>query len=357
MIRFDADRWARPNIRKLIPYSSARDEFSGEDYIFLDANESPFESGLNRYPDPYQSEVRKKIAEMKGCDVGQIFLGNGSDEAIDLLYRCFAEPAQDKVLSIAPSYGMYRVCADINNVEFDTVLLNEDFSLNAERLLDQISRQTKIVFLCSPNNPSGNKLEEEAVRKVLDNFRGLVVIDEAYQDFAGGDSFLKMLGEYQNLVILQTFSKAWGMAAARMGMAFADPSIIRYLLKVKYPYNINILSQRAMIKALDQKDKVGQNIRIIKEEREKVISELNKIKGIEKVYPSDANFVLIKVDDPRMIYRELINRGIVIRDRSSVPLCEGCLRITIGTPEENKNMLYELRTLMENGEWRIENRE
>ena len=347
MGKFDADKWARPNIKKLIPYSSARDEFSGEDYIFLDANESPFESGLNRYPDPYQNELKKHIARIKGCSVDQLFVGNGSDEAIDLLYRCFAEPGKESVLSISPSYGMYRVCADINNVAFNTVLLNEDFSLNPDRVLKSITGNTKMIFLCSPNNPSGNKLEEHAVRKVLDNFKGLVVIDEAYQDFSDDLSCLHLLDEYSNLVLLQTFSKAWGMAAARLGMAFAHPSIIRYLLKVKYPYNVNKLSQEALMKALDQKDIVEENIRIIKREREELVSDLKGINGIIKVYPSDANFVLIKVENPRQIYQELIIKGIVVRDRSLVPLCEGCLRITVGTPEENERMLYELRVLLD----------
>jgi len=348
MKKFDANGWARPNIRDLVPYSSARDEFTGTNYVFLDANESPFDTGLNRYPDPYQNDLKRSISDLKGCTVDKIFLGNGSDEAIDLLFRCFTEPGEDRVLSITPSYGMYKVCADINGVGFDTILLNEDFSLNPDVLLNEIEQDTKMVFLCSPNNPSGNSLDIDSVRKVLNNFSGLVIVDEAYQDFSESRSFLDLLGEYQNLVVLQTFSKAWGMAGVRLGMAFADPTIIAYLNKVKYPYNINTLSQKTILDALNKKETIEENIRIIREQKEVVNSELRKMPAVQRIYPSDANFILIKVNDPKKVYLELIEKGIVVRERSSIPLCKGCLRITVGTVEENRKMLSALARILLN---------
>ena len=345
MKEFNASRWARPAIRDLVPYSSARDEFSGEDYIFLDANESPFPSGLNRYPDPYQGELKKAIAGVKDCRVEQLFLGNGSDEAIDLLMRCFCEPGRERVLSIEPSYGMYRVCAGINGLAFDTVLLNRDFSLDADALLAAATKDTKLIFICSPNNPTGNIMQEEAVIQVLDNFPGIVVIDEAYQDFAPGPGFKSLLANHQNLVILQTFSKAWGLAGARLGMAIADPGIISYLNKVKYPYNINRLSQDSVIKAIQNKDDVISHIELIKEERDFMANALKAMPDVQEVFPSQANFLLVKIENPRRVYKGLIDKGVVVRDRSSMPLCEGCLRITIGTPEENRKMLDGLRAL------------
>ncbi len=346
MNKFDAGKWVRPNILSLIPYSSARDEFTGQDYIFLDANESPFNTGLNRYPDPYQLSLKTAIASLKGCTEKQLFLGNGSDEAIDLLIRCFCEPGKDRILSIAPSYGMYKVCADINGVEFDTVLLDPDFSLNTESLLGDVQPNTKLIFLCSPNNPTGNSLDKDSVKQILENFPGLVVIDEAYHDFAGDQGFLRLLDDYSNLVVLQTFSKAWGMAGVRLGMAMANPEIIYYLLKVKYPYNINQLSQDAVIEAIKRQDRVKEQIAIIKAERENVKSVLDKMTGIIEVFPSDANFILIRVPDARAIYRGLLDKGIVVRDRSSMPRCEGCIRITIGIKEENKAMTTALRAII-----------
>ncbi len=342
MKKFNADKWARRNIRDLNPYSSARDEFSGEDYIFLDANESPFDSGLNRYPDPYQWELKKSIAELKGCSEDQLFLGNGSDEAIDLLIRCFAEPGKDRILSIAPSYGMYKVCADINGVGFDTVLLNSDFSLDTPTLLQSVQPDTKLIFLCSPNNPTGNNLDEGAVRQILENFQGLVVVDEAYQDFSGKPGFLPLLEQFSNLVVLQTFSKAWGLAGVRLGMAMADPSVIAYLNKVKYPYNINQLSQDAVLKAIEKVGLVEKKIGMIVAERNRVAKVLQRMPGILKVLPSDANFILIKVKDAGEVYRGLLDKGIVVRDRSSMPLCDGCISITIGVYEENSLMLRAL---------------
>ncbi len=347
MKNFDANKWARPNIRDLIPYSSARDEFSGEDYIFLDANESPFNSGLNRYPDPYQCELKKSIAELKGCSENQLFLGNGSDEAIDLLIRCFAEPGKDRILSIAPSYGMYMVCADINGIGFDPFLLNSDFSLDPPTLLQSVKPETKLVFLCSPNNPTGNNLDEGAVRQILESFQGLVVVDEAYQDFSAKPGFLPLLEQFSNLVVLQTFSKAWGLAGVRLGMAMADPSVIAYLNKVKYPYNINQLSQDAVLKAIGEVDLVEKKIGMIVAERNRIMDVLQKMPGILKVFSSDANFILIRVADAGEVYRGLLDKGIVVRDRSSMPLCDGCIRITIGTANENKLMLEALVELVE----------
>ncbi len=346
MKKFNADNWSRPNIRDLVPYSSARDEFTGDDYVFLDANESPFETGLNRYPDPYQKELKQRISQLKACSPDQLFLGNGSDEAIDLLFRCFTEPGKDRVLSISPSYGMYKVCADINDVGFDTVLLEEDFSINPDVIFNAVKPETKIIFLCSPNNPSSNALDGDAVIRVLDGFDRLVVIDEAYQDFSESGGFLNLLDEYQNLIVLQTFSKAWGMAGVRLGMAMADPSIISILSKVKYPYNINTLSQKAILQALDRKETVDNNIRIIKEQRALVFETLRKLPGIQKVYPSNANFVLVRMKNAKEMYRSLLDEGVVVRDRSSMPLCEGCLRITIGTAEENGAMLSALANLL-----------
>ena len=342
MKKFDSYRWSRPNIRTLVPYSSARDEFSGDDFVFLDANESPFETGLNRYPDPYQMELKERISRLKACSPDQLFLGNGSDEAIDLLFRCFTVPGKDRVLSISPSYGMYKVCADINDVGFDTVLLKEDFSINPDVILSAVRPETKIIFLCSPNNPSGNALDWDSVIKILESYEGLVVVDEAYQDFSESRSFLELLGDYQNLVVLQTFSKAWGMAGVRLGMAMADPSIISYLRKVKYPYNINTLSQVSVLQALDRKEAIYNNIRIIKEQRGIVVEALRKMPGIKKIYPSDANFVLVRMDSAKEVYKSLLDEGVVVRDRSSMPLCEGCLRITIGTEDDNKKMLSAL---------------
>ena len=346
MKKLDVDQWVRPNIRDLKAYSSARDEFSGEDFVFLDANESPFNSDVNRYPDPYQSELKESISAIKNVETGKIFLGNGSDEAIDLLIRCFVEPGDEAVLSISPSYGMYKVCSDINGVEFRTVLLEDDFSLNPDALLGGVRANTKVIFLCSPNNPSGNALDRQSVIRVLEGFKGLVVIDEAYQDFSEKEGFLGMLGDYQNLVVLQTFSKAWGMAGARLGMAFADESIIAYLNKVKYPYNVNSLSQAFVYDAITERNEVEGRISLIVRERKRIEAAFMEIGGIMQVFPSDANFILIKVNNPREVYSKMLDKGIVIRDRSTVPLCEGCLRITIGTPEENDQMLSVLSQLL-----------
>jgi histidinol-phosphate aminotransferase len=329
----------RPNILHLKPYSSARDEFQGDASVFLDANENPLNNPYNRYPDPLQRSLKQRVAALKGVGADRLFFGNGSDEPIDLIFRVFCEPGQDNVVAIDPTYGMYRVSADINNVAYKTVHLNPDFSLDATRLLAAVDEHTKVIFLCSPNNPTGNDLEAEAVKRVLDTFKGITVIDEAYVDFADRPSYLTLLEDYPHLIVLQTFSKAWGMASVRLGMAFADPAIIRYFNTVKYPYNINLLTQRFVFEALDQADRTRQWVAMLLAERSVLAQGLGRLPLIKTVYPSDANFVLVKVDNPNAVYTYLVDKGIVVRNRHTVSLCEGCLRITVGTSEENKQLL------------------
>jgi histidinol-phosphate aminotransferase len=329
----------RPNILHLKPYSSARDEFQGDASVFLDANENPLNNPYNRYPDPLQRSLKQRVAALKGVGADRLFFGNGSDEPIDLIFRVFCEPGRDNVVAIDPTYGMYRVSADINNVSYKTVHLNPDFSLDATRLLAAVDEHTKVIFLCSPNNPTGNDLEAEAVKRVLDTFKGITVIDEAYVDFADRPSYLTLLEDYPHLIVLQTFSKAWGMASVRLGMAFADPAIIRYFNTVKYPYNINLLTQRFVFEALDQADRTRQWVAMLLAERSVLAQGLGRLPLIKTVYPSDANFVLVKVDNPNAVYTYLVDKGIVVRNRHTVSLCEGCLRITVGTSEENKQLL------------------
>lgn len=329
----------RPTIRSLKPYSSARDEFQGEAAVFLDANENPLNNPYNRYPDPLQRALKQRVAALKGVDVDCLFFGNGSDEPIDLIYRIFCEPGQDNAVAIDPTYGMYKVCADINNVAYRSVHLNPDFSLDAARLLAAIDAHTKVVFLCSPNNPTGNDLDREAVRAVMDGFGGITVIDEAYVDFAARSSYVTLLDQYPNLIVLQTFSKAWAMASVRLGMAFAHPSVIRFFNNVKYPYNINLLTQRFVFEALEQAGRTQQWVAMLVEERAVLAAGLQRLPLIRTVYPSDANFVLVKVDDPNAVYAYLVDKGIVVRNRHTVSLCQGCLRITVGTREENTQLL------------------
>ncbi|MGM0376757.1 MAG: histidinol-phosphate transaminase [Bacteroidota bacterium] len=333
------DELLRPNIRNLKPYSSARDEFSGDAAVFMDANENPFNDPYNRYPDPYQRELKKKIGTIKNVDPANIFLGNGSDEAIDLAIRAFCRPGVDNMVSITPTYGMYRVAADINDVEVKKVLLTEDFGLDTYGLLNSADENTKLLFLCSPNNPTGNCFRAQDIRRVLENFPGIVVIDEAYIDFAPGKSWLPELEKHPNLVILQTFSKAWGMAGIRLGMAFASSSIINVFSKIKYPYNVNTLTQKKALELLSENTRMQEWVKNLLNEREKLVGELRKMPFINKIYPSDANFILLKTDDPKKIYNFLVEKNIIIRDRSGVDLCEGCLRITVGTPEENEALL------------------
>lgn len=337
------EKLIRRNIRELKPYSCARNEFQGEASVYLDANENPFNEPYNRYPDPLQWAVKEKIARLKEVSPEQIMLGNGSDEPIDLAIRIFCEPGKDNVVAMDPSYGMYQVCADINGVEYRKVLLDEDFQLDPEKLLKATDEQTKIVFLCSPNNPSGNLLERERVREILESFEGIVVIDEAYIDFAPGSSWLGELNKYPNLIILQTFSKAWGLASIRCGMAFAAPEVIGLFNKVKYPYNLNILTQRFILEELEKEDIRKEWVNDILEQRPLLAGELKKLTLVKKVYPSDANFLLVRVEDADQTYRLLLEKGIIVRNRSRISLCNNCLRITVGKSEENRLLIEALK--------------
>ncbi|WP_017731781.1 histidinol-phosphate transaminase [Nafulsella turpanensis] len=336
----------RPHLQKLVPYSSARDEFSGEAAVFLDANENPLGSATlenyNRYPDPYQYRVKRMLAKIKCVEQEQTFLGNGSDEAIDLLIRAFCEPGQDHIIILPPTYGMYKVSADINNVEVRELLLSSDFQPRVEAILEAANAQSKILFICSPNNPTANLQNPEAVRLLLQSFPGLVVVDEAYIDFARVNSWTEKLEEFPNLVVLQTFSKAWGLAALRLGIAMASPEIIAILNKIKPPYNINELTQERALNAMRNFDKMEMHVKLILHERERLVKALEDLALVEKVYPSDANFVLLKVKGARQVYEYLVKQGIIVRDRSKVALCEDCLRITVGTPEENDLLLEQL---------------
>ncbi len=341
----DLSQLVRPNIMRLEPYSCARSEFKGEARVFLDANENPFGAPFNRYPDPLQTSVKEKIANLKGVRPTQIMLGNGSDEPIDLIYRIFCRPGVDNVVSIEPSYGMYRVAADTNDVEFRTALLTEDFQLDAESLLGKTDQNTKVVWLCSPNNPTGNMLNETEIRKVIDGFDGIVVIDEAYIDFASCGSWLTELDNHPRLIVLQTFSKAWGLAGVRCGMAFANEEIIDIFNKVKYPYNINILTQQKVSEALDNAKRKDDEVATILSERKRLMSEFSQMGIVKHIYPTDANFILIKVADATATYEALLASGIVTRNRNKVSLCAGCLRITVGTPAENTELIEKLKTL------------
>ena len=342
---FDLMKTIRPNIWKLKPYSCARDEFKGEASVYLDANENPYNNPFNRYPDPLQLKVKEAIKKVKGVSVKNIFLGNGSDEAIDLVYRIFCEPKEDNVVAIAPTYGMYGVCANINNVEYRSVNLNDNFDFTAKELLEKADEKTRVIWLCSPNNPTGNTLNSKEIETLLTQFSGIVVIDEAYIDFSSQPSWSKKLKNYPNLIVLQTLSKAWASAGIRMGMAFASESIIALFNKVKYPYNINILTQKEALGILSNKSEVDLWVKTLLEEREKMTKELQKLKITEKIYPPDANFVLVKVADANKTYNHLVSKGIIVRNRNTVVLCSNCLRITIGTPEENETLLNELKKL------------
>lgn len=335
----------RPNIWNLKPYSSARSEFKGEASVFLDANENPYNEPYSRYPDPLQREVKRELALQKGVAPEQIFLGVGSDEPIDLLIRALCEPAQDNMVAIAPTYGMYRVAADVNSVEYREVLLDEHFDFTAEKLLAATDERTKIVWLCSPNNPTGNSLNRAEVVKTLENFQGIVVLDEAYIDFSVEKSFLAELKKFPNLVVLQTFSKAWASAGVRLGMAFAQEEIIGVLNKIKYPYNISLLVQKHALQMLKRSSDVKMWVKTLLTEREKLIAKLKKLPCVLHVYPTDANFVLVKTTDANGIYAQLVSRGVVTRNRHSIALCEGCIRITVGTPQENETLMKELKKL------------
>ena len=333
----------RENIRTLAPYSTARDEYQGELGIYLDANENPYDNNYNRYPDPHQKNLKRRLAEIKGVPVEKIVIGNGSDEPIDLVFRLFCEPRRHNAVSIAPTYGMYKVAAAINDVQMREVQLEPGFTLDAEKLLAAADENTRLLFLCSPNNPSGNCFPKKEIEKVIRRFNGIVILDEAYIDFAGQPGFLSELDEYPNLVILQTLSKAWGMAGLRLGLAFAQPLIVDTLSRVKYPYNINVVTQKIVLEQL-RKSPDAQIAEIVSE-RGRVLEGLAKNPVIRKIHPTDANFVLVEVDEPRTIYDRLIGAGIIVRDRSRIKGCEGCLRITIGTPEENDRLLETLKKL------------
>jgi len=348
-MEFNLDSLVRHNIKKMTAYSSARHEFSGNASIFLDANENAFGSPLpdnfNRYPDPLQTQVKEKLSKIKGVPVKNIFLGNGSDEAIDLLYRIFCEPARDNVLFFPPTYGMYEVCAEMNDVKVKKVNLTIDYQLDIEAIEKAIDPFTKLIFICSPNNPTGNSIIHADIAVILNNFDGIVVIDEAYINYARQKTFIAELTEYPNLVVMQTLSKAWGLAGLRLGMAFASTPIIDLMNKVKYPYNINTATQLLALDALDNIDWVNEHIATTVAEREKLKNELFNFSFTEEVYPSDANFILVKMGKARNIYDQLCEKGIIVRDRSRVVLCDDCLRITVGTPEENRQLLEALNNL------------
>jgi len=343
---FNLEKIVRPNIWTLKPYSSARDEYAGhEATVMLDANESPYNQSLNlnRYPDPLQRNLKEQVAALKGVRAEQIFLGNGSDEAIDLIYRVFCEPKRDNVVAISPTYGMYEVCAHINDVEYRSVLLDEQFGLHADALIKRCDIHTKVIFLCSPNNPTGNALKREQIETLLNKFSGIVVVDEAYSDFSSFRPFRLDVNQYPNLVVLNTFSKAFARAALRLGMAFSQPAIIKLFNKVKYPYNVNQLSQIYGSEALKQLSKIQREITEIKDNRELLREALTLLPYCQKVYPSDANFLLMRVTDANRLYQYLTEQGIIVRNRSTQPLCQNCLRITVGTREENTKLLAALR--------------
>ena len=334
----------RPNIWRLEPYSCARDEYKGKTArVFLDANENPYNNPYNRYPDPLQLDLKAKLSKIKGVPVENIFLGNGSDEAIDLVYRVFCRPQIDNVVAIAPTYGMYQVSADINDVLYRSVLLNEDFSLNADRLLAACDRHTKVVWLCSPNNPTGNALQREEIIKVLTHFEGIVVLDEAYIDCSSEPTFRSELKQYPNIIVLNTMSKAWGCAGIRLGMAFASTDIINLFNKVKYPYNVNLLTQNLAGEMLGEPMEVVRWVKLLNQERERMMKSFAELPSCEKVFPTDANFFLARMTDANAIYRYLIEDGIIVRNRSRVKLCNDCLRITIGTKSENNYLLGAMR--------------
>ena len=346
MIMFNLDSLLRDNIRKLIPYSSARDEFKGEAQVFLDANEnslgSPLTRWYNRYPDPHQWKVKEAISKIKGVPPQHIFLGNGSDECIDLLYRAFCVPGKDNVIINPPTYGMYEVSANINDVEIRRARLLDDFQLDLVHLENLVDSNTKIIWICSPNNPTANSMNRQDIEVVLNNFPGLVVIDEAYINFSRHKSFIQELSDYPNLVVLQTMSKAWGLAGLRMGMAFASEAIIDVYNKVKPPYNISQVNQELALKALEEVGQVNDMIRQLVAMRDLLARDLVALPLVQTVYPSDANFLLVKMDNARGVYERLLEDGIVVRDRSKVELCEGCLRITVGTEKENRELLKAL---------------
>lgn len=341
---FDLDKLVRENVKNLIPYSCARDEFKGKTGIFLDANENPF-GKLNRYPDPYQRDLKAAISKNKGISEEKIFLGNGSDEIIDLCYRVFCNPGKDKALTFTPTYGMYEVSASVNDIKIIKIPLNERFQLDLEKTKPYFSdNNLKLIFICSPNNPTGNCMESSDISYIISNFNGIVVIDEAYIDFTEKPSFIKMIDKYPNLIVMQTFSKAFGLAAARVGMAFSNPAILQYFNKLKPPYNISTINQIAALRKLEKAVEFKSQVLKIKKEKERLNADLKKLKITEKVYPSDANFILVKVSNATLIYNSLIDKHIIIRNRTSV--INNCLRITVGTHTENNKLINALKTIL-----------
>ncbi len=334
----------RPNILALAPYSCARDEFKGEASVYLDANESPYDTGVNRYPEPLQPAVKALLAPLKGVGEEQIFLGNGSDEAIDLVYRIFCQPRFDNVVAISPSYGMYQVCADVNDVEYRAVPLTSDFQLDHHAIVDRIDARTKVLWICSPNNPTGNAYELSELEWFLDKFPNkIVVIDEAYIDFSSKGTAVSLLPKHDNLIVLQTMSKAWGQAAIRLGIAFASKEIIAYFNNVKYPYNVNILTQQQAVRVLNDLQKQRRQVEEILQQRDVLRQELSALPCVRHIYPSDANFLLVRVTDANAIYHSLQQQGIIVRNRHRVQLCQDCLRITVGTPDENRTLIAALK--------------
>ncbi|HCW06866.1 MAG TPA: histidinol-phosphate transaminase [Cytophagales bacterium] len=341
----DIRKLIRPNVQKLKPYSSARDEFEGEATVFLDANENPYASNYNRYPDPHQKKLKERISQIKNIEANKIFLGNGSDEAIDLLYRAFCEPGIDEVLIPEPTYGMYSVSANINNIKINSVKLTSDFDIDVESIHKSITPSTKLIFFCSPNNPSSNLLTASRIIQVLESFQGLVIVDEAYIDFTSTESFTTKLNGYANLVVLQTLSKAWGLASLRLGMCFASKEIISVLNKIKPPYNISGAIQEIVLNQLSDTTAFNAHLTEVLKQRKLLSEKLKEVSVVQHLFPSDANFILVRVKNAREIYNQLLSKGIVVRDRSSVVLCNDCLRITVGTPEENEILITELKNL------------
>ncbi len=337
----------RPNILKLKPYASARDEFKDfkKSMTFLDANENPFETGLNRYPDPQQLALKLQLSSIKGCNLNQLLLGNGSDEVLDLIFRTFCEPGKDNVILLPPTYGMYEVLADLNNIEAIKIPLTSDFQPNVTDILDAVNSHSKILFLCSPNNPTANSFEAKSVEELLQKFKGIVVIDEAYIDFSESESWRSRLAEFPNLIVIQTLSKAYGLAGIRLGIGMASPEIIQVLNSIKPPYNVNQLTQQKALNKLENLEVITNQIQLIKNERIRVLSAFKKMNFITKCFPSDANFILVQVDDANRRYQQLIEKEIVVRNRSKEPLCDNCLRFTIGTPDENTKLITVLNFL------------
>ncbi len=335
----ELENLVRKNILELVPYSSARDEYPGDGAILMDANESPYNPPINRYPDPRQVRLKARLAEMLRLSPERIFLGNGSDEAIDLLIRIFCIPGTNRVIIMDPSYGMYKVCADLNDVRVDFAELDPDFRLNADRLLAAVRPSTKLIFLCSPNNPTSNLLEIPPIKRILGEFTGMVVVDEAYIDFAGGEGLISLLERYPRLVILRTLSKAWAAAGIRMGMALADPRVIGLMSRVKYPYNLSVLTQDKAMELLDNQKQKQEWVEKILLERDRLAGALAGMGMVRKVHPSDANFLLVRVDNPDAVHEHLVRGGVIVRNRSRMTHCEGCLRITIGTEDENRRLI------------------